>query len=335
VASAPVTQEDQSTPLVVVDDLSVRFPLHYGDTSILDHVSFTLAPGETLGLVGESGSGKTVLGQALLGLLPKTTRITGRINVAGVEVVGAKTKDLTRLRGGTAAPIFQDALVALNPNRTIGGHFADVWKSAHLASGVWRSAAEKALRQVALRDTGRVLGSYPFELSGGMRQRALIALSILRKPSLLVADEPTTALDRLVEDEVLATLGNLQNELDISIILISHDLEVIRRVCSRTAVLYAGQICEIGPTEEVLSRPLHRYTAGLIGGIRSLKERERPLLTIPGTVPPPQEFGAGCRFTPRCPAATEECSSDRPETKLGTLTAWCHHPLDGSGSGER
>jgi peptide/nickel transport system permease protein len=333
-SSAPV-QEPVAATLVAVEDLSVRFPLHYGDTTILENVSFAVGRGETLGLVGESGSGKTVLGQALLGLLPNTTRITGRISVAGVEVVGAKAKDLSRLRGGTAAPIFQDALIALNPNRTIGGHFADVWKSAGLAGGEWRAAAEKALRQVALRDTGRVLGSFPFELSGGMRQRALIALSILRKPVLLVADEPTTALDRLVEEEVLATLGDLQRDLDLSVILISHDLEVIRRVCSRTAVLYAGQICEIGPTNEVLSKPLHRYTAGLIGGIRSLKERERPLLTIPGTVPPPQEFEAGCRFKPRCPAATEKCSLDRPEASSGGLRAWCHHPLDGLDGGAK
>jgi peptide/nickel transport system permease protein len=331
-ASQAATDAATAT-LLEVENLSVSFPSHYGEIALIQNVSFALAQGETLGLVGESGSGKTVLGQALLGLLPKTARITGRITIAGIDVLNASPRELTKLRGGIAAPIFQDALISLNPNRTVAGHFADIWRSSDLSPrDGWRDAAEASLRQVALRDPARVMASYPFELSGGMRQRALIALALLRKPTLLVADEPTTALDRLVQDEVLATLDTLQRDMNLAVILISHDLDVIRRVCARTAVLYAGQLCELGPTADVLSRPLHRYTAGLIGGIRSLQERQRPLLTIPGVVPPPGDFGAGCRFMPRCANATPECGEDRPYVSDCALHAWCHHPTNSDGA---
>jgi oligopeptide/dipeptide ABC transporter ATP-binding protein len=321
--------EPAPQPLVVVDDLSVSFPAHYGNVAVLDRVSFTLDKGETLGIVGESGSGKTLLGQAILGLLPKTARISGRITVAGIDVLHAPRKELNRLRGGIAAPVFQDALISLNPNLTIGHHFADVWKSAGLSppSG-WREAAERSLHQVALRDPARVLRSYPFELSGGMRQRSLIALALLRQPALLVADEPTTALDRLVGQEVLGTLDGLQRDLGLTVILISHDLDVIKGVCGRTAIIYAGQLCEVGPTAEVLTRPLHRYTTGLIDGIRSLQHRQRPIAVIPGIVPSPQELGPGCRFLPRCQAGTEVCAEARPITRSGSVEAWCNHPND-------
>ena len=230
-------------PIVQVQGLSVRFPTHYGTVAVIDDVSFELGRGETLGLVGESGSGKSLLAAAILGLLPPSARITGRILVNDIDVVSASEKELAPLRGAVAAPVFQDALVSLNPNRTIMKHFADVWRSARLEpKSAARPAAEEALRMAALSDIPRVLASYPHELSGGMRQRALIALALLRRPALLIADEPTTALDRAVEAEVLGTLRRLQRELGLSIILVSHDMDVVAHMCARIAVLYGGQL---------------------------------------------------------------------------------------------
>ena len=200
-------------PLVEVRDLAVGFGARYGHRAVVDGVSFALQPGETLGLVGESGSGKTLIGRALLGNLPETATCAGTIRVAGVDVVGASAATLASIRGGVAAAVFQDALVALNPSRTIGGHFADVWAATGADRGALRAAAVETLDLVALPDAPRVLDSYPHELSGGMRQRALIALALLRRPSFLVADEPTTALDRVVEHEVLTTLLTLQRDL--------------------------------------------------------------------------------------------------------------------------
>lgn len=315
-------------PIVRVEHLSVWFPRHYGSIPVLDDISLTLGRGETLGLVGESGSGKTLLSQAILGLLPPAAKVSGRIVVAGTDVVGAGEKELTRIRGGVAAPVFQDALVSLNPNRTIFGHFKDVWRSAGMQprDGA-RGAASEALRLAALPDVARVLGSYPHELSGGMRQRALIALALFRRPSLLIADEPTTALDRVVEVEVLGTLKRLQAELGLSMVLVSHDMDVVSHMCARIAVLYGGQLCELGPTSSVVSSQVHPYTAGLLASVRSLEEMARPLRLIPGVVPHPSNFNPGCRFLPRCPSGGPECLEPRPVAMVGATEAWCHHPL--------
>ena len=312
--------------MINVEHVSVWIRPYYGEIPLLDDISVTISQGETLGLVGESGSGKTLLARSMLGLLPPTATTAGRVVVEGTNVLDATEKELRELRGPILASVFQDALVALNPSRTVGGHFADVWRSARLSPrDGWRSAATDALEMVALRDMPRVLDSYPHELSGGMRQRALIALALLRRPSVLVADEPTTALDRIIEAEVLELLETLQRELGLAIVLISHDLDVIRRVCRRVAVLYGGQLCELGPADEVLRLPLHRYTEGLIGSVDSLAERTHPLLTIPGTVPHPRDFPQGCRFAPRCGAASAVCSEPRPEVEGGQSRAWCHH----------
>jgi peptide/nickel transport system ATP-binding protein/peptide/nickel transport system permease protein len=325
-------QTSPDDPIVRVEHLSVWFPRHYGDIPVLDDISFTLGRGETLGLVGESGSGKTLLSQAILGLLPPSAKVVGRIVVAGTDVVGAREKELNAIRGAVAAPVFQDALVSLNPNRTVFGHFKDVWRSARMQprDGA-RVAASEALRLAALPDVTRVLGSYPHELSGGMRQRALIALALFRGPSLLIADEPTTALDRVVEVEVLATLRRLQAELGLSMVLVSHDMEVVSHMCARIAVLYGGQLCELGPTPSVVTGQVHPYTAGLLASVRSLEEVARPLRSIPGVVPHPSNFNAGCRFLPRCPEGGPECLQPRPAVVVGAVEAWCHHPLGSPG----
>jgi oligopeptide/dipeptide ABC transporter ATP-binding protein len=318
-------------PIVQVEGLTVRFPGHYGDVAVLDDVSFELNTGETLGLVGESGSGKSLLSAAILGLLPSSARISGRILLDGIDVVSASERQLSTLRGSVAAPVFQDALVSLNPSRTIFKHFDDVWRSARLEprDGA-RRAAEEALELAALSDIPRVLDSYAHELSGGMRQRALIALALLRRPSLLIADEPTTALDRAVEVEVLRTLRRLQRDLSLSIILVSHDMDVVAHMCSRIAVLYGGQLCEIGGTADVLASKAHPYTDGLLTAVQSLRQMVRPLGTIGGVVPHPSAFPAGCRFRPRCPRGGAECQGQRPRTRIGEEDVWCFHPSDSS-----
>jgi peptide/nickel transport system permease protein len=318
---------EDGSPIVQVEGLSVWFPRHYGDVAVIDDVSFKLGFGETLGLVGESGSGKSLLSAAILGLLPASARISGRIMLDGVDVMSADKKQLAALRGSVAAPVFQDALVSLNPNRTIFRHFHDIWRSAGLEprDGA-RQAASEALELAALPDIPRVLDSYPHELSGGMRQRALIALALLRRPSLLIADEPTTALDRAVEVEVLGTLKRLQRELGLSIILVSHDMDVVAHMCARIAVLYGGQLCEIGRTAELLARQAHPYTGGLLTAVQSLRQMVRPLGTISGVVPHPSAFGPGCRFRPRCPRGGAECQEQRPQIRVGGEDVWCFHP---------
>jgi len=324
----PPTEHPTDGPIVTVEHLSVWFPRHYGDVPVLDDISFSIARGETLGLVGESGSGKTLLSQAVLGLLPPSARTSGRIFVHGLDVLDAPEKQLASIRGRVAAPVFQDALVSLNPNRTILGHFTDVWRSARMKpqNGA-KDAAAGALRLAALTDAvPRVLGSYPHELSGGMRQRALIALALLQRPQLLIADEPTTALDQVVEVEVLGTLRRIQRELGLSMILVSHDMDVVSHMCARIAVLYGGQLCELGPTAEVLSHHIHPYTTGLIASVRSLERRTRPLETIRGVVPHPSNFDPGCRFLPRCPVGGPECQAARPRAVAGSTEAWCFHP---------
>lgn len=321
-----MSAKSPGSSMVTVDSLSVLFPRSYGSTPILDRVSLTIERGESLGVVGESGSGKTLLAQAILGLLPRTARVFGRVLVAGVDVLDATDKELARIRGRVVGSVFQDALASLNPSRTIGGHFQDVWRSEESASHSWLIAAEAALEAVALADRDRILSSYPHELSGGMRQRALIALALVRRPALLIADEPTTALDSLVEVEVLRTLGRLRGDLDLSMMLVSHDLDVISRMCSRVAVMYGGQLCEIGATSKVVKAPLHRYSEGLLASVRSLEEMDVPLQPIPGVVPSAQDFEPGCRFLDRCTVGDQVCSGERPRIAFNSVQAWCHHP---------
>ena len=316
----------RSKKLVEVHELHVRFPAAYGERAVVESVSFDIGRGETLGLVGESGSGKTLVGRALLGHLPSTAVADGGVRVAGVDVLHGSEREVAGLRGDVATAVFQDALVSLNPTRTIGGHFEDVWAASGRPARELRPVALETLEMVALPEGARVLDSYPHELSGGMRQRALVALALLRRPALLVADEPTTALDRVVEHELLTTLERLRAELGLAILLISHDFDVIRRMCARVGVMYGGQLCEIGRTDAVIDARRHRYTEGLVEAVTSLAERRRPLATIPGTVPSPETFPDGCRFQTRCPAATEVCARPRPHTETDRSDAWCHHP---------
>jgi oligopeptide/dipeptide ABC transporter ATP-binding protein len=310
-----------------IEELSVRLPVHYGVVPVLERVELTVEAGETLGIVGESGSGKSLLGLAVLGLLPPTAVATGRVLVAGTEMVGAGERVRAGARGRLVSHVYQDALSALNPNRRIGAHFADVWRSAGGQEGGWRARALGWCERVALGDADRVLASYPHQLSGGMRQRVLIALALFRSPQLLVADEPTTALDRATALDVLRLLRSLQLELGMAMVLISHDFGIVRNFCDRVAVLYAGQVCELGETASVVAEPRHRYTAALLESVESLRRGAYPLASVAGVVPVPNAYPDGCRFRDRCVAATSVCAGTRPSVESAGRRAWCFHPV--------
>jgi oligopeptide/dipeptide ABC transporter ATP-binding protein len=323
-----VSAQDRE-PALRVENLSIRFPSVYGSVAVLDALNVTVSPGEALGVVGESGSGKSLLGLAAVGLLPDTAVTSGAVYAAGYDMLNLPARDSSFVRGGVVSHIYQDALSALNPNRRIGSHFRDVWLSAGAEPrDGWRSAALEMLDRVALRMPDRILGLYSDQLSGGMRQRVLIALALFRRPTLLIADEPTTALDRSTAGEVLALLNDLRHTLGMALILISHDFSNVRLACDRVAVIYAGQLCESGTLHDLLRAPIHRYTHALLESVRSLQQNRYPLASIAGVVPTPQEFGEGCRFLTRCPAGTDECARGRLEVSSGPHIAWCTHPLN-------
>ncbi len=299
-------------------------------------VSFDLRSGRSIGLVGESGSGKSLTALALLQLLPDPpARIAGgSVRFRGEELVGAASARLQRFRGSEAGLVFQDAATALNPVMTIGAQIEEPLRARrHLGRSAARSAAVEALRSVGLPSPERRVEAFPHELSGGMRQRALIAAALCCDPALLVADEPTTALDVTVQAQILALLDRERRRRGMALLLISHDLGVIAGACDEVAVMYAGRIVERGPVAEVFSAPAHPYTAGLLRSVGALEigartERLAALPVIPGMVPPAERFGeAGCLFRERCSAGDARCQETPPWTSVGARGFACHHPV--------
>ncbi|MFC0530319.1 ABC transporter ATP-binding protein [Phytohabitans kaempferiae] len=305
--------------LMTVRDLTVRFPRLYGNTPVVDRVSFAIRPGEVVGLVGESGSGKTLVSLALLGLFPRGSAVTGSVRLRDRDLVAASERERRALRGRSVAMVYQDALTSLNPSLTIRRQFAQI---ARLGGS--RPATE-LLDLVRLPDAARLLASYPHQLSGGQRQRVLIAMALARDPDLVVADEPTTALDVTVQAQILDLLLRLTAEVNFSLLLVSHDLGVIRHAASRAMVMYAGQLVEAGPTQDLLDRPRHRYTAGLVAAGRSL-EAGGPVTVIGGAVPSPDGFTPGCRFAGRCDAALSDCVEPLVAVSEGDRWHACRHP---------
>ena len=316
-------------PLLEVDRLSVEFKTRHGSLRALNDVSFDIAPGEILGIVGESGAGKSLTGAAVVGLLEAPGRITGgRIIYDGERIDRLSDDAMRRLRGRQIGSIFQDPLTALNPLYTIGRQLVETIRT-HLPL----SESEATTRAVSLlEDTGipgaaQRLGQYPHQFSGGMRQRVVIALALAAGPRLVIADEPTTALDVSVQAQVIALLKRLCRDQGMAVMLVTHDMGVIAEACDRVAVMYAGRIVEIGPVREVIHAPAHPYTAGLMGSIPPMTgERER-LLQIDGAMPRLGAIPAGCAFHPRCPHAWERCRGERPELMPARATraaCWLH-----------
>ncbi|GAA4451423.1 dipeptide/oligopeptide/nickel ABC transporter permease/ATP-binding protein [Phytohabitans houttuyneae] len=307
-------------PVLSVRDLAIRFPGRHDDRDIVDGISFEVRPGEVLGLVGESGCGKSLTALTVMGLEPRGARVHGRIDFDGRDLLTTPRRARRKLLGHEMAMVYQDALSSLNPAMTIRAQLKQL-----IRRGGKRSATE-LLEMVGL-DPGRTLSSYPHELSGGQRQRVLIAMALSRDPKLIVADEPTTALDVTVQAQVIQLLLRLRAELGFALILVSHDLALVADVTDRVAVMYGGQIVETGVTATLVGAPAHHYTRGLLGSVLSLEAAAPRLTQIRGVVPSPADFPAGCRFADRCPMATDVCRAEAPPLagEAGHEVA-CHHP---------
>ena len=281
----------EATPLLEVKDLCIKFERH-GDVNVVDHVSFKVRPGETMGLVGESGCGKSITALTIMGLIDPKAKITGEILYQGEDLLKKSTEERRALLGHEMAMIYQDALSSLNPAMLIKAQMKQ------LTSRGGTRSAEELLELVGL-DPKRTLESYPHELSGGQRQRVLIAMALTRDPKLIIADEPTTALDVTVQKQVIALLNELREKLGFAMIFVSHDLALVAEVAHHITVMYAGQVIEQAPTKELLTHPTHEYTRGLLGAVLSIEAGSGRLHQVPGTVPSPRDFPVGDRFAPR------------------------------------
>ena len=300
--------------LVEVEDLTVRFVTREATVHAVNGVTFNVRPGEVLCILGESGSGKSVTLRALMQLLPpRRTRITGRIHIDGQDVLTLDRSALRSLRGGLVSMIFQEPMTALDPVYTIGAQITEtIRRHKPLSRTAARNRALELLELVKIPSAAQRLDNYPHELSGGLRQRAMIAMALSCGPRLLLADEPTTALDATVQIQVLILLRRLQRELGMGTIFVTHDLGVASEIADRIAVMYAGRIVEEGPVAQVLANPLHPYTQGLLASTVHGQARDRDIDAIPGSPPDLRRLPVGCAFAPRCPRAGMDCRTGQP-----------------------
>lgn len=317
-------------PVLSVKNLSTHFFTRAGVVKAVNGVSFDLAKGEIMGLVGESGSGKTVTGFSLLGLVDAPGRIVeGSVTLNGTELTTLSERELRSRRGSDISMIFQDPIATLNPMLTIGQQMK-LAIDAHerLSTRAAEARATELLTQVGIPSAAARLRAYPHEFSGGMRQRVAIAIALLHRPSVIVADEPTTALDVSIQAQILTQMRDLARETGTAMIWISHDLAVVSSLASKLAVMYAGRIVEQGPTATLLRDPRHPYTAGLIASLPAMAKPGTPLTQIPGTTPSLLSLPQGCPFAPRCEYATVECKNDPPLTQSGNRAYRCFHPTN-------
>jgi peptide/nickel transport system ATP-binding protein len=318
--------------LLQVRDLRTHFETRAGTIKAVDGISFTLERGEILGLVGESGSGKSVTGFSLIGLLDAPGRIAGgSVLFRGQELVGLPQAEMRKLRGKRIAMIFQDPAATLNPVLTIGQQMAmAVQAHGGGGEGAALALAARSLARVGIPDAAARLNAYPHEFSGGMRQRVAIAIALLHEPELIIADEPTTALDVSIQAQILAEMKTLAQESGTALIWISHDLAIVSSLADRVIVLYLGRIVEYGPVSDVLRAPLHPYTRGLLDSLPALAAPGQKLTQIPGSTPSPLNVPPGCPFAPRCSHADDLCRSEPPPVGDERHGAFCHHPLAGA-----
>jgi peptide/nickel transport system ATP-binding protein len=313
VGSGGVSASATDSELLVVNDLSVGFGTEDGIVHAVRNVSFTLGSRQVLGIVGESGSGKSVSSMAVMGLLPKTARVTGSIKFRGQELVGLGYNDMRKLRGNGISMIFQDPMTSLNPVFTVGWQLAEAYRAHHSVSkkASWAKAVE-SLELVGIPQPDRRASQYPHEFSGGMRQRVVIAMSIINDPELIIADEPTTALDVTVQAQILETLLRIRDETNAAVVMITHDLGVVAGMVDRVQVMYGGTVVESGPVEEIFAAPRMPYTVGLIGSIPNPTLIGKRLTPIKGTPPSLMNLPHGCPFAPRCPLVAPECHESEP-----------------------
>jgi oligopeptide/dipeptide ABC transporter ATP-binding protein len=320
--------------LLEIRNLSVEFPATPKPLPAVRDVGFGLARGEVLGLVGESGSGKSVTSLAIMRLLPTQAMSAGEIRFAAngsapVNLLSLTADQMRSLRGSGISMIFQEPMTALNPVMRVGEQVAEAVR-AHASvpkEDAWNRAVQ-ALREVAIPDPERRANDYPHQLSGGMRQRVMIAMAIVNHPQLLIADEPTTALDVTIQAQILDLLAGLREKFGLTMLFISHDLAVVSKVADRVAVMYAGNLVEIGPRNEIFRNPAHPYTRGLLEAVPTLKtDRQHPLQTIDGTVPPLRELPTGCPFEPRCDVRVPECARALPPLVEIETGHWARCPI--------
>lgn len=306
-----------ATPLLALDSFSVAFPGARGPVPVVRGIDLSLAPGEALGIVGESGCGKSVTWLAALRLLGRGVVISGAVRLGGEDITRLPERALARVRGGRIGLIFQDPTSSLNPVQRIGTQLMEVLR---LHRGLRGDAAQReALRlldRVGIADAPRRLRQYPHEFSGGMNQRVMIALALAGEPEVLIADEPTTALDATIQAQILDLIRDIRRESGMGLVLISHDIGVVADLCDRVAVMYAGRVVETAATQDLLGRPRHPYTRGLLAALPTLGGPRQRLTPIAGTVPPPDRMPPGCAFAPRCSLAIDECRTQTPALVL-------------------
>ena len=322
-----------STPTLSVQHLRTHFFTGAGVAKAVDDASFDVGPGEIVGLVGESGSGKSITGFSVLGLIDAPGRIVGgRVLFKGEDLTALSPEALRRLRGNRIAMIFQDPMMTLNPVLRIDTQMIEaVQAHARVSKRVARERAHDALASVGIPSPSERLRAYPHQLSGGMRQRVAIAIALLHAPELIIADEPTTALDVTIQAQILAQMQKLCARFRTAMVWVSHDLAVVAALADRICVMYAGRVVETGSVDEILERPRHPYTIGLIDSLPEKARCGEPLKQIPGIAPSALQLPAGCAFAPRCPYATELCrSAEPPVAGHGTHQYRCFHPRSGA-----
>lgn len=318
--------------LLTVQDLQVQFQTKKGVNTAVDGIGFSVEKGEILGIVGESGCGKSVTSLSILRLLGTNSMISqGSIRLEGRELLSLSEDEMCKIRGNEIAMIFQDPMTALNPTMSIGEQLMEplMIHQGYKKKDAWKEAVE-VLKKVGIAAPEKRMKEYPHQLSGGMRQRVMIAMAVSCAPRLLIADEPTTALDVTIQAQILELMLELRQKMNTAIILITHDMGVVAETADNILVLYAGKVVEYGSVKEIFNNPRHPYTRGLLNSIPPLEEDVDELNTIEGTVPGPGQMPAGCRFSPRCPLASERCSSCQPGLyKAGNSMVSCFQYEDG------
>jgi len=330
--SAPaLTQQPPDQPVLAVSGLITTLKAGRRSVRLVDDVSFSLRAGEILGLVGESGSGKSLLLLSVLGLLSPPVAIeAGSVRLKGRELVGLAERELRSLRGAEISMVFQEPLTSLDPAFTVGHQLAEAVRAHRdCSNNEARELSVMMLERVGIGSPAARYKAYPHELSGGMRQRVMIAMALLLSPSVLLADEPVTALDVTTQAQILDLVLGLQAEMRMGVVLVSHDLGVVLDIADRVAVMYAGQIVEVAPALELAAAPRHPYTRGLLASKLSLLDTTSKVEVMPGHIPSLADIGAGCRFAPRCPRALERCSLEPPELEPdgAERTLRCFNPL--------
>ncbi|MBV9491979.1 MAG: ABC transporter ATP-binding protein [Verrucomicrobia bacterium] len=326
--TAAATRRDEAPPILAVRNLSVDLPTHGQRIPVVTDVTFRVNPGQAVALVGESGCGKSMTARAIVGLPPSGAHVEGAIVLEGREITALPARQRRRLCGSRIGFIFQEPMTSLHPTLTIGTQICDALRThLGLSRAAARRRAAELLDRVGIPPRRQTLDGYVHQLSGGMRQRVMIAMAICCGPALVIADEPTTALDVTIQAQVLDLLARMRSELGLAMLYITHDLEVVAEFCDRVLVMYAGDIIEEGPASDTLRRPRHRYTRGLLQAIPVSGDPPPRPVPIPGQVPSLGAWPGGCRFAPRCPRADGECVRHPQLAPLGHGAVRCWHPL--------